>query len=81
MHSLWSGYLKRDGDDLEGWCQAQGIAFEIHHTSGHAYRKDETHFVERIAPKRLVPIHTLPQRYPALFPNVQIVPNGVWTEI
>lgn len=82
MYSLWPGYLKRDGQALERWCKKHGVEFEIHHTSGHAYRKDLLHFVERIAPKRLVPIHTLhPQRYASLYPNVQIVPNGVWAEI
>lgn len=82
MWSLWPGYLDREKPDLRTWSEMQGMAFEIHHTSGHAHVSDLARFVDGVGPSRLVPIHTMqPHRYAELFPKVRPLPDGEWSEI
>lgn len=82
LYSLWPGYLERDEGALRAWANRKGLGLEVHHTSGHAYVNDLRRFVAAIAPRRLVPLHTLhPHRYPSLFPNVEVVPNLAWTDV
>lgn len=80
--SLWPGYLDREKPDLRAWCEAKGIGFEIHHTSGHAHLSDLARFVDGVGARRLVPIHTVqPHRYAELFPNVRPSSDGEWSEV
>lgn len=80
--SLWPGYLDREKPDLRDWAKAQGMGFEIHHTSGHAHVSDLARFVDGVGAKRLVPIHTMqPHRYAELFPNVIPSSDGEWSQI
>jgi len=58
FYSLWPGYLEKGGLDLEGWCAAHGVAFEIHHTSGHAGISDLQRLVDALQPKRVIRIHS-----------------------
>lgn len=82
IYSLWPGYLDRDKEDLRDWARRQGMVFEIHHTSGHAHFNDLKRFVQCMAPKTLIPIHTLhPGRYSALFPDVQVITNYTWFQV
>lgn len=80
--SLWPGYLDVQNPDLRAWSDAQGMAFEIKHTSGHAHVSDLGRFVQGVKPKRLVPIHTKhPEQYAELFPNVFVSADGQWSEL
>ncbi|MDO8431848.1 MAG: MBL fold metallo-hydrolase [Candidatus Binatus sp.] len=82
FYSLWPGYLERDGFDLQAWCVTRKVAFEIHHTSGHAGISDLKRLVKALEPKRLVPIHSFaPQRFRSFFPNVQPANDGEWWEV
>ena len=82
LYSLWPGYLERGGFDLRVWCASHGVAFEIHHTSGHATVPDLKRLVAALQPERVVPIHTFaPERCPDLFPSVQRVNDGEWWEV
>lgn len=68
IYSLWSGYLEKHShiDPLKDSL--------IHcHTSGHANIKDLQEFVQRIAPRKLIPIHTeYAQMYSQLF-NASVI--------
>ena len=82
FYSLWPGYLERGGFDLQAWCVSHGVAFEIHHTSGHAGIADLKRLAKALSPKRLVPIHSFaPERFQSLFPNVQPANDGEWWEV
>jgi len=82
FYSLWPGYLARGGFDLQAWCAAQHVGFEIHHTSGHASISDLRRLVKALQPKRLVPIHSFATDHlPNLFPNVTLANDGVWLDI
>lgn len=82
IYSLWPGYLDRDRDDLRAWAAQRAVDFKVIHSSGHAYRQDLVRFAQAMAPKKLVPIHTVhPDRYAALFPNVQVVGNLAWQDV
>ena len=73
---------ERGGFDLQAWCVSHGVAFEIHHTSGHASIDDLKRLVRALSPKRLVPIHSFaPERFQSLFPNVQPANDGEWFEV
>jgi ribonuclease J len=52
------------------------------HTSGHASPLDLKRFVEALAPKKVIPIHSfMPERYTDLFANVEQHQDGEWWEI
>lgn len=82
IYSLWPGYLDRGEEDIRGWSQRQRMRFEVQHTSGHAHFRDLKRFVEAMAPKTLVPIHTLhPKRYAELYPTFRVLPDYTWLDI
>ena len=82
FYSLWPGYLERGRFDLKAWCTAQGIGFEVHHTSGHASISDLKRLVKALQPKRLVPIHSFAtDQFRNFFPNVQLANDGEWLDI
>lgn len=79
LYSLWPGYLKRDGGELEDWCEQKGLSLVHHHTSGHASVFDLKRFADSLNPKRLIPIHSFAgDRYPEFFSNVVVAEDGRW---
>jgi len=59
VFSMWSGYLKTpEYNRLRQAFESAGATFGHIHTSGHASRDDLEEFARRIAPRRLVPIHS-----------------------
>jgi ribonuclease J len=79
LYSLWPGYLDRDDGQLQSWCQARGIAFEIAHTSGHADPDTLVRFAKALHARMIVPIHTAaPLAMRSLLPNVRVAPDGYW---
>ena len=82
LYSLWPGYLKKDGGELQRWAERNGVSIQIHHTSGHASLPDLIRFAESVAPKMLVPIHsTQPERFTQSFRNVNVVGDGEWIDV
>jgi len=81
--SQWDGYLMEgSGAQLKSYCEAQGIPFEIIHTSGHASIADLKRLAAAVKPKALVPIHTFEaEQFPALFDNVVLRQDGEWWEV
>jgi ribonuclease J len=76
VYSMWKGYMdKQDGfSKLSALTDAE---WEYIHTSGHAYSSHLKAFAKSLAPKKLIPIHTLNGKtYPDTFANVHIVENG-----
>lgn len=62
IYSMWGGYLKEEYNS-ESWKLTslrddQRVAFHEIHTSGHAFKRDLKRYVDAVAPKLLVPIHT-----------------------
>ena len=79
VYSLWEGYKAKDGtrqflEELEG----MGIAIETLHTSGHADLPALRRMVDRLKPKRTIPIHTLhPDAFSGEFgSSVEAVASG-----
>ncbi|MFG1243884.1 MBL fold metallo-hydrolase [Xanthobacter sp. V7C-4] len=81
--SQWAGYLKDEKTAaLVAALKAQGVGFEIIHTSGHASIPDLKRLAGGIAPRALVPIHTFEaDRFPSLFENVVVRRDGEWWEV
>lgn len=60
VFSQWSGYLKSPGyQKILNAFEAAGSAIKHIHTSGHASGPDLEEFARRMAPRHLVPIHSL----------------------
>lgn len=58
--SQWDGYLQDGaGQKFKQECAARRIPFASIHTSGHASPGDLKRLAAAVAPKRLIPIHTL----------------------
>ncbi|MFG1209565.1 MBL fold metallo-hydrolase [Xanthobacter flavus] len=81
--SQWAGYLKDEKTvALFAALKAQGIGFDVVHTSGHASIPDLKRLARAIAPRTLVPIHTFEAaRFPSLFENVVVRRDGEWWEV
>ena len=61
IYSLWSGYMKPEFDKwgrYEKLKNSSQVIFHDIHTGGHAFQEDLFHFIEAIAPKKLIPFHT-----------------------
>ena len=59
VFSMWSGYLKApEYQRVRSVFEATGATVTQIHTSGHASRDDLEEFARRVAPRRLVPIHS-----------------------
>lgn len=76
VYSMWKGYQNKQpmfGEMAEAYNQP----WQYMHTSGHAYLEFLQEFADHIAPKKLVPIHTLNgDKFETLFKNVEKVDNG-----
>ena len=82
IYSMWPGYLERGSPNLRDWCDKNGVAFDILHTSGHADRDDLARVVQALKPKTVLPIHTLaPEQYVDLGAPVSTSANSGWHEI
>lgn len=81
--SLWPGYLERDsGRELRAWLAGRDIELATHHASGHASVSDLRRLVDGVRPGRVVPIHTwAPNRFPELFPCVELRRDLEWWEV
>jgi ribonuclease J len=68
IYSMWSGYLADDRNQrvVEAVEQAGGSLTSLH-SGGHAHPGDLARLVEALAPRRVVPMHTLaPEAYEAM---------------
>ncbi len=76
--SMWSGYLNDpSADALRALAASRGIKIQTIHASGHAYRDDLQRLARALAPKRVVPIHTMtPDLFRDLFDNVVTLDDG-----
>ena len=73
---MWLGYKEKQPKFAE-LADKYGQEWLYAHTSGHAYSDHLKAFAGKIAPKRLVPIHTLnSDKFASHFDNVQQVENG-----
>jgi ribonuclease J len=83
VYSQWEGYWDLGMyDNLRTWVESHNIPRVSIHTSGHASPKDLKTFVEALAPKRVVPIHSFkPELYPQLFDNVEPHADGEWWNV
>lgn len=81
--SLWEGYLTEpSGARLTSTLAAHGVPLTVAHTSGHACVSDLQRLATALDPARVVPIHTEnPERFPALFGQVDAQPDGVWWKV
>ena len=83
LYSRWQGYL-----DQEEWRETRKTlertdgSLEIVHTSGHIFSTDILGFVNTIAPKRVIPIHTFePQLFFEQFGNALLLVDGQTYEV
>lgn len=83
IYSQWEGYWERDSyRALQDWLEGHNIPRKHIHTSGHASPADLKIFVEAIAPKKVIPIHSFnPERYHQLFSNVEQHYDGEWWNV
>jgi ribonuclease J len=83
VYSQWEGYWERgEYDDVKRWLEKHGIEKRSIHTSGHASPKDLKRFVEALAPKVVVPIHTFqPQQYKLMYPTVEMHVDEEWWDV
>ena len=83
VYSQWEGYWERESfNSLRSWLLNHKIVERHIHTSGHASVADLKRFVSALSPCKVIPIHTfMPERYPALFANVQLHNDGEWWEV
>lgn len=81
--SMWPGYLERArGRELVEWLDQRQIPLEMVHASGHAAVMDLQRLAAAVAPARLLPIHTgAPERFSALFGNVELRGDGEWWKV
>ncbi len=76
IYSMWQGYLERDPSMAE-FPRNYGCEWISIHTSGHAWREDLQKLTQKIAPDRLVPIHTLQgDDFSKYFDNVVRIQDG-----
>ena len=82
IYSMWEGYLERDDNDIQAWCNNYDVNFKISHTSGHSDLAGMQKLAESITPKKLIPIHTFyPELYSSHFDKVTIINDGEWCDI
>ena len=67
---------------LKSFLLEQGVRYEYLHTSGHARLNDLKDFVDKLSPKKIIPIHSFhPEQYHDFFENVQMVDDGEEIEV
>jgi len=80
---MWAGYRdKEEWRKIEKVIAGCGGNFQNCHSSGHANREELLSFVNSIAAKVVVPIHTsVPELFPCLFPNCVRLADGDVMEV
>lgn len=76
VHSLSEPFCEEmefDFNRLKNWLSLFGIPYHHFHASGHAPRQDLFKVIEKIAPKKLLPIHT---EHPELFKEAKVLKEG-----
>lgn len=84
IYSMWLGYFERSNSlkKLKSFLLEQGVRYEHLHTSGHARLNDLKDFVDKLSPKKVIPIHSFhPEQYHDFFENVEMVDDGEEIEI
>jgi len=83
IYSQWEGYWEQGAYDMvKNWLVRHSIQKYSIHTSGHASPVDLKKLVSAINPHKVVPIHSFfPEKYPELFPNVEVHNDGEWWEV
>jgi len=84
IYSMWPGYFERSNSlkKLKLFLLEQGVRYEYLHTSGHARLNDLKDFVNKLSPKKVIPIHSFhPEQYQDFFENVEMVEDGEEIEI
>lgn len=78
IFSSWAGYLERpEWKSLTDPAVKNPLRLVPLHTSGHILSQDIVRFVEAIAPRRLVPVHTFePAEFKRRFANVTLPKDG-----
>lgn len=75
VYSMWKGYMAQQ-DSFANIAEMVGGDWEYVHTSGHAYLSYLKELAAAIAPKNLIPMHTLyGDSFPSHFANVRVVAN------
>ncbi len=75
IHSMSEPFSEEDigVDVMNNWLRHFGLQFHQIHASGHCPSKDLAQIINRVNPKRLVPIHTEhPELFKKLFKNVDV---------
>jgi ribonuclease J len=69
IHSMSEPFSEEDisMDVMDNWLKHFGLKFHQIHASGHSPSKDLTRIINKIQPKKLIPIHT---EYPMLFKDL-----------
>ena len=81
VYSMWKGYMDRQPafSKIENLVGSQWMYI---HTSGHAYKADLLTLCTSVAPRALIPIHTLRARdFDSIFKNVKHIKNNESIEI
>ena len=83
IYSQWEGYWERGAyDGVKSWIDRHAIPKHSIHTSGHASPADLKMLVSAMNPEKVVPIHSFfPEKYPELFPKVEVHDDGEWWEV
>lgn len=77
IYSMWEGYLDRHLQKLPGWCERNGVEFEVQHTSGHADVATLARIVRSINPARVIPVHTSePEEFRRRFSRAATIRDG-----
>lgn len=78
IFSSWAGYLERpEWKSLTDSAMKNPLHLIPLHTSGHILSQDIVRFVEAIAPRRLIPVHTFePTAFQRRFDNVCLPQDG-----
>jgi ribonuclease J len=67
---------------VKDWLERHSIPKLSIHTSGHASPSELKKLVSAISPRNVVPIHSFfPEKYPELFPNVEVHNDGEWWDV
>jgi ribonuclease J len=83
FYSMWEGYRASGYQQkFEDWLDAKGFEFISLHTSGHATISDIRRLIDKLNPKKIVPIHTMqPNAFLDYSDKVRLQDDGVAFEI
>ena len=83
LYSYWSGYLEKpDWQDVKEKIAEAGGDFYHCHTSGHIHAADIVRFVNALAPRVVIPIHTEnPGEFTRHFANALMLNDGQSVEV